>query len=414
LNALSKQSSSDEQQKIVASLQEISLALLSEPESFPDPVIRSAPTQPELGSDQESQITAIDPEDFVRSISEPESPSRFRGVGRENVPLSLIGVMRALFPPEEAADLEDEAAFADEPGELEDKKKKQPEKSERKGPAAPVGRYKLKLRADVELFIQQLIQPGFADACTATQLVQACAYPMAVAALGRKGHWVDQGDAVAWASQIFDVLFIERQKERGLLEKVHGRYKVEGHEMAFLKIVGDGTLWVTLLSALFTLPAGIPKALALRSMLKAKQLIANASAGRAETLLRRLNKNETGAILEEATGVTNLLSTLEQRLGRDYESLIRSQEELRLGCDVGDFLWKPIAGWAECKEKGTWGSNLKVHLHLRADIRLVSSKLFINVTKSATYTPEITRILDLMTRQAPSTTTETQPNAFCL
>ena len=197
LNALSKQNSSDEQQKIVASLQRISLALLSEPESFPDPVIRSAPTQPEPGADQESQLTAIDPEDFVRSISDPESPSRFRGAGRENVPLSLIGVMRALFPPQEGADLEDEAAFADEPEELEDKKKKQPEKPERKSPAAPVGRYKLKLRGDVELFIQQLSQPGFADACTATQLVQACAYPMAVAALGSKGQWVDHEDAVS-------------------------------------------------------------------------------------------------------------------------------------------------------------------------------------------------------------------------
>lgn len=394
LNLLSKHNTSDEQQKIVASLQRISLALLSEPESFPDPVIRSAPT--ETGSVQESQVTAIDPDEFVRSIGDPESPSRARGGARENVPLSLIGVMRALFPPEEASDLADEADFADEPEEGEDKKKKPKDKTEKKRPTAPVPRYKQKLREDVERLIQGLNQPEFAAACTVTQLVQSCAFPIAVVTDGKKGGWVDPEDAAAWTNRIFDVLFIERQHERGLLEKVRVRYKAADQEMVFLKIVGDGTLWVTLLSAVSSLPPSLPKALALRSILKAKELIASTSAGRIETLLGRLHKDKARAIVEQAAEVSNFLSALEKQLEDNYESLRFGQDEARLGCDVGDVLWKPGGGWAESQANGTWGSNLNVHLHLKASTTLVSGKLFINVTKNPHFNSELGYLLEEM------------------
>jgi hypothetical protein len=403
LNAISKQSSSDEQKKIVAALQKISLALLSEPESFPDPVIR-LPPKSEDEPEPEDHTRAIDPDDFIRSINDSKFPSLSHEAGRKDVPLSLIGVMRALFPPEEVSDLEDEADFEDEPDEEEDKRKKPSDKKKRERKSAPADRYKQRLRDDVYLFVRRMNEPAYAEACTATQLVQACAYPIAVAALGRKGLWVEPEVEAALATRIFDVLFIKRKKERGLLAKVHVRYRTAGQETAFLKIVGDGTLWVTLLSALFALPPGMPKALALRSILNAKELIASTDAGRIEALLGRFHADNIVILIKQAAKVVSLLSKLEECLGDRFESLKHSQKETRLGCDIGDILWKPIAGWAESKEKVDWGSNLNAHLHLNADTTLVSSALFVNVTKTVDLNGELEVILDQMTEQAPPTT----------
>jgi len=258
----------------------------------------------------------------------------------------------------------------------------------------------------MDLFIQRLAKPDFADMCTATQLVQACAYPIAVMVLGSEGKWIDREDAVGWANRIFDVLFISRQKEPGLLEKVRLRYKGEGQEKAFSTIVGDGTFWVALLNAFSMIPLGIPKALALRSLFQTESLLANTNRSRMETLLGRLNRDDATKILRQAIEVTDSLAVLEQKLAADYENAKSAQEENHIAYDVGDLLWHPGAGWAESEEADTWGSNIKVHLHLRAGTTLVSSKFYVNVTKNPNYRSEINNILKLMMTFANSAVSE--------
>jgi hypothetical protein len=396
LNSLPKQSTSGEQQKIIADLQRISLLLLSEPDSFPDPLINSAPPKSETETVTEEDVKPINPEEFIRSIYDPDFQEESRKAGRQNMTLSLMGVMRALFPPEEVIDLEDEIDFVDEPGEGENNKKKPREKKIKESSTAPGLQYRQRLRDDVNLFIQRLAKPDFAETCTATQLVQACAYPIAVVVLGSEGNWIDREDAVGWANRIFDVLFIPRQKEPGLLEKVRLRYKGEGQEKAFSTIVGDGTFWVALLNAFSMIPLGIPKALALRSLFQTELLLANTNRSRIETLLGKLNREDAATILRQAVDVSNSLSGLEQKLAADYENAKSSQEEKHIAYDVGDLLWHPRAGWAESKETDTWGSNINVHLHLRARTTLVSSKVYVNVTKNPNYRSEINNILKLM------------------
>jgi hypothetical protein len=69
-------------------------------------------------------------------------------------------------------------------------------------------------------------------------------------------------------------------------------------------------------------------------------------------------------------------------LQQKSQLLLDAQRVYATSNSVGDLLWKAEAGWAECQESSTWGENIKAYLHLRAEIKLISSKLFINVTKA--------------------------------
>lgn len=68
---------------------------------------------------------------------------------------------------------------------------------------------------------------------------------------------------------------------------------------------------------------------------------------------------------------------------RRWDALMNAQEKDRPLYDVGDLLWNPKPGWAEVCEEIQWGYSTDAYLHMRADVKRVSSKFFLNVTKAA-------------------------------
>jgi hypothetical protein len=401
LRGLGRTAGSSEQQELIRMLGRIGRALVSEPESFPDPLFAEpkADRKPEQGRTSKP----INPEEFIRSLSEVDTSAQRTLDHHAGGNLSLSGVMRALFSFETAT-FDEEADFIDETEGDEPKRGKKGK--ERKPNRAPVNipdeRVRERLRKHIEEFIDHLSEKDFAEHCTASQLIQSAAYPIAVATLGMPTGWVDDLLARKWATRVFDILF--RQNRTGIIQEVHTRYRNQGKDADFVRIVGDGTLWLALLTAV-SLPAwegetgGFEKALAIRSVVLSRDLIASTETGRMGALVASLEARRARAIMRIAPRATSLLNNLEQMLQGDFQRLLDLQRGDRTANSVGDLLWKPEAGWAECQDTSGWGENIKAYLHLRADTKLISSRVFINVTKAAVGNDRLEKIFARLNEQ---------------
>lgn len=385
LLGLGRTTGSSEQQELIRMLSRIGRALLNEPEAFPDPLF--VQTKADGKRQQVKPSKPINPEEFIRSLNERDTPAQRALVHHGGVSLSLSGVMRALFSFETEA-FDEEAEFIDETDAQ--KPKRRPDGKKRKAKPTPESppdeRVRDRLRRHIEECIDRLSETDFAEHCTASQLIHSAAYPIAVATLSMPTGWVDDSLAREWATRVFDVLF--RQNKTGLIQEVQSRYRIEGKEADFVRIVGDGTLWLALLTAV-SLPAwdgengGFEKALAIRSVVLSRDLLASTETGRMGALVANLDERRARSIMKIAPRAIGLLNKLEEMLRRTFESVLDAQSNQGISNSTGDLLWKPEAGWAECKESSTWGEKLEAYMHLRADIKLISSRYFINVTKAA-------------------------------
>jgi hypothetical protein len=399
LLGLGRATGSSEQQELIRMLSRIGRALLNEPEAFPDPLLVQAKTNRE--NEQAAPTKPINPEEFIRSLNELNTPAQQALAGHGHASLSLSGVMRALFSIEAGA-FDEEAEFIDETDD-DPKRRSNGKKRTRKPPIEnrPGERVRERLRRHIDECMNRLSESDFAEHCTASQLIQSVAYPIAVATLGMPTGWVDDSLAREWATRVFDVLF--SQNKTGLLQEVQARYRNNGKEADFVRIIGDGTLWLALLTAL-SLPAwegengGLEKALAIRSVALSRELIASTEAGRMGALIANLDERRARAVMRIAPKAIALLSTLEETLEQEFDRILELQRSHNTANSRGDLLWKPKAGWAECQNSSPWGEKLNAYLHLRADIRQISSKLFINVTRAASEEPYLSEIFDELRR----------------
>lgn len=386
-----------EQQKTLAQLQRLSAILLHDPSAFADPFSsRIAGAAPDVADTAGGEnYEPIDPEKFVRSIESVDLLVEEGRASRAAAGPSLAGVMRAIFGSRRVVDFDDELDIADEPespgGDDLDDDAQYSLKSEvtaKRRAAIPADRYKQRLRDDVQKYIKEMGRTELTSRWTATQLVEASAYPLAVIYNGSAGGWVDDEQAQAWAVQVFDILFSHGKSVRGLLDTVRARYREGGREADFLRIVGDGTLWLALLSSLANLPwrgpnAGLQKALALRAVVEASELVASGDAGRMRHLLSRLEVQRARAVIDTAPRIIDALKRLEAALQERREETLVRQERERTRYEAGDLLWKPETVWAENRSDAVCGENTEAYLHLRARPARIKTNLFINVTKAA-------------------------------
>ncbi len=397
-----------EQQRMVAELQRISVALLTDPSAFPDPLARSAEEKKEEKDEPEKAAPPIDPEELIRSLE--DVPSSLPGSLPAHSPaaLSLTGVMRALFDFAEGHGWEHDAAEEpeDDPG---GKSSEPPAKKRRAGKKVPPEKLRKRLRDQMHHFLEQFRDPSYPESCTATQMVQAAAYPLAVGALGSRGGWVDVDEAQSWVVTVFDVLFREKYSGRqlGLLTALRTRYRQQGQADEFRRITGDGTLWLALLNGLASLSwkgqnGPFEKALALRSVFRAQDLLESSDAGRMRTLVARLEQKRIRAsLLAAAPETAGVLDRLEARIGEKWNALVDVQEAQRTRHRSGDLLWRAQVGWATALEErpASAAETIEVYLHFRSQkSKVKAAGFYLNVTRAAEEDSEIAELLkELMT-----------------
>jgi hypothetical protein len=401
IGALGENLTSSEQQKALAQLQKIAVILLTEPASFPDPLLRRRTESGDKNDqDAESVPEPVDPEKLIRSIDTLDySPFRV-GETHPDGTLSLGGVMRAIFGGQK--DFDEELEIAEEPDDPEDDGKgKYLQLQSRMAPvclAAPETRNKGRLVEQLRHYLNDLAAAEFATRCTAAQLVNAAGFPLAVAFKGSTGGWVDDDQAQAWTVQVIDVLFAHGTHRPGLLGKVRLRYREDQNEVDFLRIVGDGTLWLAILSALANIRwqgqnASLKKSLALRLVLQSSDLTALPDSGRVRQLLSRLEEEKALAVIQKAPRVVDSLQRIESVLLDEFDALLDRQKKLRPSYEAGDLLWKPETVWAENRADAAWDENGDAYLHLRAAITKVKLQLFVNVTKAAQWNERLAQSL---------------------
>jgi hypothetical protein len=390
VNGLASSQSPGGQQKLVEDHYRIQLALLSETEGFPDP---PAAPQEAPGEDPAASATepeTIRPDEFIVSINDLRQERAVVGAGHISTGLSLSGVMRALFG---AVETDAEAEFEEDPdpdgsgdgGDAGAVIRAPAPGSALRAPAAPNA---ARFCRNMGEFLSRMSQADFAARCTATQLVQAAAYPLAVAASGRQGGWVDDETALAWIRRVSDLLFTKRYGGTALLGAVRARYEAEGRGDDFYRVVGDGTLWLALLASLGGRPwegrnAGFERAYALRGVYGARELIASGDPGRLGILLDRLGERQIRAVLEEPPEASRRLDELEAYLRDTWKTLKEEQLAARPFQRTGDLLWHPDAGWAEATEDTEWGAKSGVYLRSKASVIRSVGGHYLNVTRLA-------------------------------
>ena len=388
-----------EQRRVLEALSQISIALIAEPGSFPDFKPRGADTASKGDSEG---MRPVDPARLLRSLKDVDAqrPQGRAGVGQ--LPLTMIGVLRVLFASarsEDPTSAEGEApAASDGPDTGEDP-------PGAPSPSQPKETYRKRLRKQMETFLDELASPRFAEHATALQLVQAAAYPLAVAKTGHDGGWVDAEDAVNWTVRVFAVLF-EREGPDGtigLLEQVQHRFRSTGLEDVFLKTVGDGTLWMALLMSLAELPqenmlGGLRRALALRAVHDRRALIASGEAGRMRSLLKRLDERRARGLVEMAPQAVAILEELDSHLASREERIRTAQSVATFLHNPGDLLWANEIGWAECQEKTAGGGNGRIFSHWSAREMTVRMSTYVNATQVSKSDPKLADLLQALLR----------------
>ncbi len=395
-----------EQKKMIVQLQQIALALISEPDAFPDPLIHAEAKKKKDTEKQPEQAKAVNPADLIKSMNDLKAHLPKGKCSPTDFSLSIAGIMRALFDLSESP-LEDEAEAADEPDENGDGKKQgEPKKKDpEQFPRAEIGiANKKRLRSQLEEFISRMGSNDFANCTTATQLVQAAAFPLAVAFKGQHLGWVEEDQAQSWIVRVCDLLFVRvygEQKTQGLLAHIRKRYAGEDKELDFLKVVGDGTLWLALLSSLALIHWGarngpIERALMLRAVWQAQDLIKSADSGRMGMLLRLLDSQRANAIVVRAPAAIERLQRIEGLLATQQDLLLAEQMEIGLRHQIGDLLWRDSAGWAEARTEAACNEKCSIYLHKRAQEVPVTGGFYVNVTKAQSAHPEIREMIGKM------------------
>ena len=67
---------------------------------------------------------------------------------------------------------------------------------------------------------------------------------------GKRNGWVEDNLAEQWITRTIDILFrMIIGQNSGLIDFIKNRYKLENQIVQFNQVIGDGTLWIALLTA---------------------------------------------------------------------------------------------------------------------------------------------------------------------
>lgn len=370
---LERNATQTEQRRMLEDLQDVALALFQDGASFRDPGF--APGRVEKPQDG-SHAVPVNPADLIVQLNARSDGLPTLG-GAGSGSLSLNGILHLLFDTD--GDDVSDSYTGQEEGNKEGPPHYNDGSASTSDPEMPVepqprpveDRFRERLATQIAVFLTEMASPAFAERCSATQMVQAVSFPLAVALRGQRRGWVRLEVAEGWALKVFSILF--RGKTAGcggLLRAVERRYVNSDRRSTFEGVVGDGTLWMVLVATLGNanwhgVGARIEKAVALREVFIAPQLLASAQQSRVAALLGKIRINEARSYLAEiAPAVTRLLTEIENILVPVWKACLQDQAVRSIGHRIGDFLWRENVGWAICvvASDGKSGQSIKVRL----------------------------------------------------
>jgi HKD family nuclease len=347
---------STEQNKLSRDVHIVMDVIFGDKAGFPD--LPVGQTRSATVTADENEARYLDPKDLIAEL---------RATREEGNPLaavsqgftSLHGVIQALFPDED-----EDTHYEEEVDETNISSNWQSANrtSEplQRGPE-PSEKLKKRLAKQMEQFLQKLQSPGFARTCTAPQMVQAAAFPLAMAVLGQESSWTDAETARRWVLETATTLFHRplTPGTEGLLESVRARYASEGEEEEeeYQQSVGDGLLWATLGTVLLRIVtnsagASVERALMLREVLQRNGLVSPQAIEKLGLLAKRVHHRRAfDDLIKEMPFVVEQLGELECLLHERSRFLIAEQDGAGQSHLPGDPLWHESAGWVFANEE---------------------------------------------------------------
>lgn len=404
--ALDRSASSAEQRQMLDELQEVAHTLFNDTAAFRDPGFGGADRR----QANDAPAEPVNPNDLVVHLDESQGAlPHFVSAGPGS--LSLKGIIRLLFEaeldegraPAAAGDEDiDEGQMPDAAPPL-----KQPDQKVSAGedPARPPieARFRDRLTTQIDTFLIEMSAAGFAGSCSATQMVQAVSFPLAVALRGHRRGWVTDELAEKWALKIFSILFRGTGPgSGGLLRSVQQRYVQNGQADTFADVVGDGTLWLVLVATLGGtswrgVGTEIDKAVALREVFSSPQLLASANSVRVTGLLGKIRIEDAREyVAHVAPTVTRLLGEIECALKPTWEAEMRGQGQRAITHKPGDLLWRDStkAGWAVCLEEVQDRTGQSIKVRLKGLETAVQAGYYVNVSEVCGRNSELSRLVE--------------------
>lgn len=178
------------------------------------------------------------------------------------------------------------------------------------------------------------------------------------------------------------------------------RYVENGQRDTFEEVVGDGTLWLVLVATLggaswHGVGTDIDKAVALREVFSAPQLLASATSGRVSGLLGKIRVDDAKAyVADVAPTVSRLLGEIENALQPVWESEVRDQGARAITHKQGDLLWREKVGWAVCLEEVQDRTGQSIKVRLKGAEKAVMAGYYVNVSEVCSRDTRLERMID--------------------
>lgn len=394
--ALAGSSTSSEQRVMLNDLQEVARMLFHEKASFHDP---SFTNQQRDKLKTEECATPITPQDVVLHLGKHFEQLRHSHSG-DTETISIRGILRLLFESEGDHLTNDASNDEDlDEGQIPTEKLTPSLKQEPKIDRALIEeKFRLRLDQQISNFLSELSSTNFAENCTATQMVQAVSFPLAVALRGQVRGWVSIEQAEKWGMEVFSILF-RRTVKGGLIHEVETRYKESDRQDIFKEVIGDGTLWLVLVATLGNaqwngIGADVDKGIALREVFNATQLLASANQCRIGELLGRIRINEARKHVSDiAPKISGLFDQIEGLLRSVLDAELSNQINNKIRHKEGDLLWRDNAGWAICLEEADTRFADQVHVRLRGYDKRIARGYYINVTQLLSKLPDLNNLV---------------------
>ena len=374
-----------QQRKLIEELIAVAHTLLSEVKAFPDPLVVQKGTTDE----PKKPAKSADPDSLVRSIEDLHAAGHPQANVGRLLSLPISGVMSVLFGPE--VDEFGAATLIEPPNGDSPNPPKGPPKPSTPPKVVPPEKLRQKLKTEIATFLTKLLSGAFAEQCTAAQMVQATAFPIAVAIKAGEGGWISQETAASWVFTVCDVLFQTRKATKngsprdGLLASVRARYERDDRGSVFSTIVGDGRLWITMTTALTLARSWSQRreaewSLAVRDVYREPLLSESVDLSKLSGLISQLTSIVDGrAALVDSSKIAQVIRRIEARLAEQQAHF--SAKQAGSTHHTGDLLWRPGVGfgWAEEDIPIHHGMRLRAYIRKRGEAVTVAANLFINV-----------------------------------
>ena len=392
---LSSMTISEDYKRLLDDLQLLSKALLSQPAEFPDNlVVGQKPPKPPKAVGSERPVTAADVIVSLDQLASPHTGNPLSSLHLGSV--SLTGIMRILF----GADVH---TLEIDPTQNEGKKdpgKEAPPEDDDAPPlppniedVGPTPRQRQRLLEQLRQFKSQLSEPSFAESCSARQLQQAAAYPLAVAQFAARGPWIEQEDRSPLAEivrGVCETLFCRmiRQKDAKtgkfwtrppLVVEVRERYAKQERASDFDQIIGDGTLWLVVMGSLAMMDEDpemqFARSLALSDVAQLELLSSNVIPEHLAPLAGRLWQSSPAGLAEKIKRLVAAVNDLERYISAHFDGW---KPTFVSSARTGDWLWNPKVAFAQVIEMKDLGK-AQIHLRKRSEDITVQLSYYLNL-----------------------------------